>query len=167
MHYVASNEWSRLGQLLTQRRITLNPKWANRKEFQRARGLTDTQYVLIMKLETNARENFEDSTFALVEWAYQLRPGSLLHTLSGGPLEPIEEPDEGQGKVLSFAETVGPDNEDSFPTAPGGRIDVDVSNRDVLDAVVGLRAEFDQMRAELADVKADVAALKGGQPDRP
>jgi len=77
--------WARLGELLVQRRIELDPRYRNRRIFADERGLN---WRLLHDLERAKRTNFEPETMAAVEVAYGLAPGSIGRTLSGGELEP-------------------------------------------------------------------------------
>lgn len=77
--------WERLGELLTQRRAQLDPRYGRRTTFATERGLN---YRVAYEVETARRHNFGDGTLAVIESAYELVPGSLKRTLDGGPLEP-------------------------------------------------------------------------------
>ena len=81
--------WERLGELLTQRRTQLDPRYARRTTFAKERGLN---YRVAYEVETNRRHNFGDGTLAVIESAYELVPGSLKRTLNNGPLEPAGRP---------------------------------------------------------------------------
>ena len=81
--------WERLGELLTQRRTQLDPRYARRTTFAKERGLN---YRVAYEVETNRRHNFGDGTLAVIESAYELVPGSLKRTLNDGPLEPAGRP---------------------------------------------------------------------------
>jgi hypothetical protein len=77
--------WERLGELLTQRRAQLNPRYGKRTTFAAERGLN---YRVAYEVEQARRHNFGDGTLAVIESAYELVPGSLKRTLNDGPLEP-------------------------------------------------------------------------------
>ena len=76
--------WTRLGELLVQRRIEIDPRYRNRTVFADERGL---HWRLLYDLERARRVTFGPETLAAVEVAYELAPGSIGRTLAGGPLE--------------------------------------------------------------------------------
>lgn len=80
-----AEDWERLGQLLQQRRVELNPDWKNRAEFTRANGIN---YRLAQDIETAARDNYDPPTRAFIEDAYRWEPGSIVRVLAGGDPAP-------------------------------------------------------------------------------
>lgn len=83
----AGPEWTRLGQLLRQRRAEIAPRFAVRAVFCAEHGLSKRG---IHDIETGQRDNYTAGFFARVEAAYQLQAGSVARTLDGGPLEPAD-----------------------------------------------------------------------------
>lgn len=77
--------WQRLGRLLMQRRIELNPRYRVRQTFCDERHL---DYRLIYDLEQARRTNFGTATIAAVEAGYQVEHGSVQAVLDGGELTP-------------------------------------------------------------------------------
>ena len=97
--------WERLGELLTQRRTQLDPRYARRTTFAKERGLN---YRVAYEVETNRRHNFGDGTLAVIESAYELVPGSLKRTLNDGPLEPAGRPAVPSAPSADEPESVSP-----------------------------------------------------------
>lgn len=79
--------WTRLGRLLKERRVQLNPEYRNRLKFAAEAGLNER---LVADIEQNRRTTYRDTSLQAVEVAYQLEPGSLLRALEGGELTPQE-----------------------------------------------------------------------------
>jgi hypothetical protein len=79
--------WKRLGGLLTERRVQINPEYRNRLRFVADTGLHER---LVSDLEKGRRESYRDTTLQAVEIAYRLKPNTLTSALEGGPLVPIE-----------------------------------------------------------------------------
>ena len=85
MAITESAAWTRLGELLIQRRVQLDPRYRNRRLFAIERGLDSR---LVADIERARRQNFEGVTLAAaIEAAYRLEPGSIGRTLHGGELE--------------------------------------------------------------------------------
>lgn len=80
----SADSWQRLGALLKQRRVTLDPRWHNRGAFSEATGLT---YRLVYDIEEARRTNFGGSTLSAIEVAYRLTPGAISRFLASGDLE--------------------------------------------------------------------------------
>ncbi len=97
--------WERLGELLTQRRAQLDPRYARRTTFAAECGLN---YRIAYEVETHRRHNFGDGTLAVIESAYELVPGSLKRTLEGGPLEPAGQAPATNGTELPSLAPVSP-----------------------------------------------------------
>jgi hypothetical protein len=76
--------WQRLGELLVRRRIELDTRYANRQKFTAERGVN---YRTVSDIETGRRDNYEPRTFAELEVAYGLAPGSISRALAGGELD--------------------------------------------------------------------------------
>ncbi len=81
-----ATSWTRLGELLVQRRVEIDPRYRNRQLFADERGLN---WRLLHDIERAKRTNFEPETLAAVEVAYSLAPGSVVRALDGGELEPL------------------------------------------------------------------------------
>lgn len=77
--------WQRLGRLLKNRRLQIDPDYSNLTRFCKDRGI---DYRLAWDIEKGARTNYRDVTLAGVEAAYQLEAGSISTSLSGGDLTP-------------------------------------------------------------------------------
>lgn len=91
-------DWKSLGDLLVTRRVQLHPQYKNRRKFvadTNSGGSESSWYRLITSIETGNRDNYSRETYAAMEVAYQLKPGSLTRALRTGVLEPREaaEPD--------------------------------------------------------------------------
>lgn len=81
--YPASS-WARLGEMLVQRRVEIDPRYRNRRLFAAERGLN---WRLLYDIERAKRTNFESETLAAIEVAYSLVPGSIPRALGGAELE--------------------------------------------------------------------------------
>src|ERR1700733_5729560 len=78
----------RLGELLVQRRIELNPRWRKRTVFAEDHGLN---WRLLYDIERARRDTFSDETLAAVEVAYRWRKGSIAAVLAGGDPAPMSD----------------------------------------------------------------------------
>lgn len=91
-------DWKALGDLLVTRRVQLHPQYKNRRKFvadTHSGGSESSWYRLITSIETGNRDNYSRETYATMEVAYQLKPGSLARTLRTGALEPLaQEPQQ-------------------------------------------------------------------------
>jgi hypothetical protein len=76
--------WKRLGQLLEQRRVELDPRYRNLALFAEDR---DLNYRLAWDIETGRRTNYRRPTLRAIEVAYGLEPGSVDTALAGGELK--------------------------------------------------------------------------------
>lgn len=97
-------DWKSLGDLLVTRRVQLHPQYKNRRKFvadTTSGGSESSWYRLITSIETGNRDNYSRETYAAMEVAYQLKPGSLTRTLRTSVLEPLEsaEPDTAETAV--------------------------------------------------------------------
>ena len=81
-----SDAWTRLGQLLVQRRIELAPRYRERTKFADEVGI---KWRLLYDIERAKRDSFSAETLAAVEVAYQWQPGSVARILAGGDPVPI------------------------------------------------------------------------------
>lgn len=79
----------RVGLLLVQRRIEIDPRYRNRRTFAAERGMN---WRLLHDIERAKRANFEPETLAAVEVAYDLAPGAIARALAGGDLAPRGAP---------------------------------------------------------------------------
>lgn len=77
--------WERLGQLLVRRRLELDPRFRNRRIFTAERAV---EYRIINDIELGRRDNYEPATLGVIELAYDLAPGTILHVLNGADLHP-------------------------------------------------------------------------------
>lgn len=80
-------DWTRLGEMLQQQRVRLDPRYRSRQVFSDDRGIN---YRLSQDLETGARGNYERSTLTHAEMAYGWMPGSFAAVLAGG--DPVQMP---------------------------------------------------------------------------
>lgn len=80
-------DWEALAAAMRHRRNELHH--TNRAGLARAKGLTDTQYRLLMDLENAKRTNFEQGTLTLVEVVYEWEPGSVQRVLRGQSPTPV------------------------------------------------------------------------------
>jgi hypothetical protein len=78
--------WARAGELLSQRRVEIDPRYRNRRLFAAERGMN---WRLLHDLERAKRTNFEPETLTAFEVAYCLVRGSFMRTLDAGELEPL------------------------------------------------------------------------------
>jgi hypothetical protein len=78
-----ADAWARLGALLVRRRVELDRRYRNRQLFATER---DIEYRLVSDIERHRRQNFEETTIAVIEAAYDLAPGSIGRVLAGGDL---------------------------------------------------------------------------------
>src|SRR5262249_54423906 len=103
--------WQRLGDLLVQRRIQLNPRYRDRRRLASANGLS---WRLLYDVERAKRTNFTTETLLAFEAAYRWAPGSVASVLAGGdpvPLPPQREDPPGPWP-LSLAELAAIAEED-------------------------------------------------------
>lgn len=112
----SQDAWGRLGRLMRARRVELGG--ANRSKYLNDRGLTQSQYRLLMDMENGKRENFEQSSIDLVEYIYEWEPGSVTTILKGGRptprityTTPVEEPSS--APLVRIEETIGLDDDDA------------------------------------------------------
>jgi len=80
--------WKRLGELLTRRRVALDPRYHNRRLFCDERQIN---YRLVYDIELAKRADFAMATLAAVAQAYAVTFESIQQALDGGELEPIPE----------------------------------------------------------------------------
>jgi transcriptional regulator with XRE-family HTH domain len=80
----AAGPWVRLGELLAQRRVEIDPRYKNRSLFADERGLN---WRLLHDVERAKRANYAPDTVAALEVAYGLAPGAVGRALDGGELE--------------------------------------------------------------------------------
>lgn len=86
----SSADWGRLGELLTRRRVELDPRYQNRTLFCEER---DVDYRLAYDIEEARRSNFRPATLLAVAAAYAVTPESVTAALQGGSLEPLPDRD--------------------------------------------------------------------------
>lgn len=84
-----SDAWTRLGQMLVQRRIELAPRYRERTVFAEDVGI---KWRLLHDIERAKRDSFSAETLAAVEVAYRWQAGSVARVLAGGDPVPIPEP---------------------------------------------------------------------------
>lgn len=97
--------WKRLGALLIQRRVELDPRFRNRQVFSEE---THLDYRLIYDAEQAKRTNFGQSTLAALEQGYRLAPGAIREALAGGDLTPAAAPELHRVDPLAFANPQDP-----------------------------------------------------------
>lgn len=75
----------RLGDLLLQRRVDIDARYANRRAF-----CTEAQvdYRVVSDIESARRDNFSQPVIVQLENAYRLKRGNIERILKGGGLEP-------------------------------------------------------------------------------
>lgn len=80
----------RLGKLLVQARFEMNPDWRNRRLFAEEQGIN---YRLVQDIETDARQNFDETTKMFIETKYGWALGSIDRVLAGGdPVKAAQVP---------------------------------------------------------------------------
>jgi hypothetical protein len=96
--------WRRLGALLIQRRVKLNPSYRSRQKFVADVGLNPR---MLADIENARRMSFRPETVLALEHAYQWVPGSIEAVLAGGDPTPIEtaDPEHATGSVTFTAST--------------------------------------------------------------
>lgn len=83
-------EWARLGGLLEQRRISLDPRWRDLTAFARERGIN---WRMCWDLEHNKRVSYRPDSLTAVEVAYRWAPGSIRRVLAGDDPLPAIDPE--------------------------------------------------------------------------
>ena len=83
-----ADAWTRLGQLLVERRIDLNPRYKNRRTFCEERGV---DYKVVSDIETTKRTNFGRDTIAHLEVGYEVKAGGIQAVLDGATTLPPRE----------------------------------------------------------------------------
>jgi hypothetical protein len=82
-------EWDRLGKLLEQRRVEMNPRYRDLTLFAEERGLN---WRLAWDIEKNRRTSYRDLTLSAIEVGYGWAPGSIRRVLGGGDPELAARP---------------------------------------------------------------------------
>lgn len=77
--------WKRLGEMLTARRIELDPRNQNRRRFADRVGIN---YRVLFDIEQGKRANYGPNMLAAVERAYAWKAGSIEQVLDGGYPQP-------------------------------------------------------------------------------
>ena len=103
-----SSAWKRLGELLEQRRVQMNPQYANLSRFAADREIN---YRLAWDVEHGERTNYRRPTLRAIEVAYGLMPGAIDMALAGGDLSarqdgqvpPIHPEDFPEGPLRDIA----------------------------------------------------------------
>lgn len=85
----STDDWERLGEQLTRRRVELAPRYGNRTVFAAERGI---DYRLAYDIEEARRTNFRRTTLAGIAVAYAVTLDSVYATLKNGSLEPVPPP---------------------------------------------------------------------------
>jgi hypothetical protein len=96
----------RLGELLVQRRIELNPRWRKRTVFAEDHGLN---WRLLYDIERARRDSFSDETLAAIEVAYRWRKGSIAAVIAGGDPVPLDDDTSRDGELDRFERELGVD----------------------------------------------------------
>lgn len=127
--------WTRLGALLRDRRIELDPRYRNRRLFVSETGLS---YSVTSNIETGVRDDYGADTLKAVERAYRWQPGSIRAVLDGGDPTPVDP----AVRVYEASVSVDPptnadhvDDELAQWTTDALRHDVDVREWDLNDRV--------------------------------
>jgi hypothetical protein len=84
--------WQRLGAMLGQRRVELDPRYKNLALFTEDRGIN---YRLGWDIEAGRRTNYRRLTLRAIEVAYHLQPGAIDAALTGGHLAVLPRGDRG------------------------------------------------------------------------
>ena len=82
-------EWDRLGKLLEQRRVEMNPRYRDLTLFAQERGLN---WRLAWDIEKNRRTSYRDLTLSAIEVGYGWAAGSIRRVLDGGEPELAARP---------------------------------------------------------------------------
>ena len=108
----------RLGRLLMQRRVELDPRYRNRRVFA---GEREINYRLVMDIENSTRDNFDDAMLAFISLAYGWTADSAARVMEGGdpvPADPGREQAERVGRaVLEVLDGGGDSGEQVLPQA--------------------------------------------------
>ena len=92
-------EWDRLGKLLEQSRVEMDPRWRDLTLFARERGLN---WRLAWDAENNRRTTYRSVTRTAIEVAYGWQPGSIDAVLAGGqPVKANQVP----ARILALIES--------------------------------------------------------------
>jgi hypothetical protein len=92
-------EWARLGELLRQRRVEMDPRWRDLTLFAGERGLN---WRLAWDIEENRRTSYRPITLSAIEVAYGWQPGSIRAVLAGGdPVQAAQVP----ARILALVES--------------------------------------------------------------
>lgn len=83
----ARDAWTRLGEMLENRRVEMDTRYSNRSLFAEERGIDPR---LAYDVEKGARANYRRPTRRAIEVAYGWRAGSIERVLAGG--EPLLVP---------------------------------------------------------------------------
>lgn len=147
-------DWLLLGRAVVRQRIRVDLT----QEKVAALGGPSSETMRL--IESAGRSNYRLSTVRRLDEILHWPPNGYLYALAGEDpylamtkddwnwreYDDYMHPDSRarlEAKYGPREEDVTGDSEDSFPTALGGRADIEVSNREILDAVIGLRREFD------------------------
>lgn len=90
--------WRRLGRLLIERRVQLDPDYRSRTTFAERVRL---DYRVLFDIEKAKRTNFKDETLAAIEVAYRIASGSIRQALEDPSLS--EFPHRLGGTVLAVS----------------------------------------------------------------
>ncbi|MBF8186366.1 hypothetical protein ITP53_11510 [Nonomuraea sp. K274] len=84
--------WIRLGELLTARRVEIDPRYTNKRLFAGERGVN---YRVISDIEAARRDNFGAPMLRAIEVAYRLERGAIAEAIEQGPAEAlrVEQPE--------------------------------------------------------------------------
>lgn len=96
-----SQRWKRLGKSLLARRVELDLRYRNRRAFAADVGL---DYRVLYDIESGRRSNYSDATLHAIERAYRIQAGSIRNALTGGAIEPIAPPVEGEARQAATPE---------------------------------------------------------------
>lgn len=80
--------WTRLGELLVDRRVELGYPGRKRAQFARDNGLSHDR--TISEIENAGRGNYESATVSQLEQVYRWGTGSIRRVLEGGDPTPLD-----------------------------------------------------------------------------
>jgi hypothetical protein len=126
--------WERLGAMLEQRRVELDPRYKNLALFTGERGIN---YRLAWDIEAGRRTNYRRPTRRAIEVAYGLRPGEIDTVLSGGHLTPLS------GRAAHQPPPVRPEDYEGYPALQRIAGDPDLSDR-LKRALIGLAEDMER-----------------------
>lgn len=158
--------WQRLGELLVARRVELDARYRNRREFARD---VQMDYRVIYDIEVARRSNFGTSTLRGLELAYRLPTGALDEYLAGRASDLLGTPRE---------DVAAPSSDQAATTDNLSAIEAALRQVEAVAAALRVEHEAAKQRdellkqkdAELAEKDAEIIELRrkldeGGQQE--